>query len=60
MSTGDIIVALIIVGLVAMSIALLLKGRKKGVSACGCDCGSCSASCGTSVITDKTISDKKE
>lgn len=59
MSIGDLIVAAIIIGLVLMAIFILLRGRRKGTSACGCNCGSCCSPCG-SVITDKTISENKE
>ena len=59
MSTGDIIVGVIIIGLVAMAILALFRGRMKGTSACGCDCGCCNG-CSSKPITDQQISEKKE
>ena len=44
---GTILVSLVLIGIVAGAIAVILKDKKKGVSACGGNCGHCpmSGSC---------------
>lgn len=42
---GTIIVLIVLVAIVFLIIRKLVKDKKKGVGACGCDCSNCHAGC---------------
>ncbi|MDD6345327.1 MAG: FeoB-associated Cys-rich membrane protein [Oscillospiraceae bacterium] len=41
MSIGTIIVGFVLFAVVALTIAKMIKDKKKGKSSCSCSCGSC-------------------
>lgn len=45
MNFADIIVAVAVIGIVALAVAILRRNKKAGKSSCGCDCGNCAQSC---------------
>lgn len=47
---ATILICLVLIGIVAAIIVSIVKGKKKGKSACGCGCASCpmSGSCSSS------------
>ena len=49
MTSGDLIVAAVIVLLVVGAVAWLVYSKKKGKSSCGCDCSACKG-CGKSNV----------
>lgn len=58
MTTGDLIVAGIVVLLLVMAVGTLLNNRRKGVNSCGCKCSNC-RNCSVCMIQEKDI-DRKE
>ena len=42
---GDLIASAVLIAAVVLIIKGMIKDRKAGKHSCGCDCGSCAASC---------------
>ncbi|MCQ2473620.1 MAG: FeoB-associated Cys-rich membrane protein [Saccharofermentans sp.] len=42
---GTILIALILIGVVALIIVNLSKKKKQGISSCGCNCSNCPMGC---------------
>ncbi len=40
-NAATIIIAALLAAIVALAVIKLIKDRKKGISSCGCKCGSC-------------------
>ena len=53
---GTIVVSAALILIVALVIRKLIKDKKAGKHACGCDCGSCGCGCGSCSdhVTKKT------
>ena len=46
MTLTDIVIIILAVGIVAGSIALSIRNKKKGKTSCGCDCSNCKSCSG--------------
>ena len=49
MNTLDIILILAIAALAGLAVWHIVRNRRQGKSACGCDCGHCSCGCGKKI-----------
>lgn len=58
MTSGNLIVAGVVVLLMAMAIGTLLNNHRKGVNSCGCKCSNCK-NCSNCMIGEKDIDRKK-
>ncbi len=46
MSIVDVLLLLAVAALAGLAVRRLVKNKRQGKSACGCDCGSCTCGCG--------------